>query len=80
MHASEEKLALINLLQLYISHCKAYARLIATERLLQSSLNMPINADRGIALNAPGFLGRPCGVDRSGFPDSQRSLILWKIH
>ena len=62
MLASEEKLILlINLLQLYIFHCKAYARLIATERLLRFSSNMPINADRGIALNAPGFLGRPCG-------------------
>ncbi len=58
-------------------HCNTYPLLIAAERLLVSSSNTLINADRGIALNAPGFFGRPCQgkVDRQVFQMIKGPLV-----
>lgn len=43
-----------------IPHRNTHVLLIAAERRRLSASNMLINADLGIALKAPGFLGRPC--------------------
>lgn len=43
-----------------IPHRNTHVLLIAAERRRLSASNMLINADWGIALNAPGFLGRSC--------------------
>lgn len=58
-------------------HGNTHALLIAAEHLLLSSSNMLINADRGIALNAPGFFRTPVSVKSgsAGVPDVRSFLV-----